>query len=199
MRGIIPVQAKNLHPAEIELIAIAMAGNEADDHTSAAATVLRELSGTRVEVARAREAAVKAWLSAMPLGEELERLRAELAAAKNRLAATAAEMPPLKGVEAEERKAEARVEEAEALRRAAKARRAAAAARLAEARARKREAAEQGRRRDAENERSDNTARRSRSGGTRLAARKLPSWLCAIGRSGGRSQATAMAAHGTNR
>lgn len=96
MRGIIPVQAKNLHPAEIELIAIAMAGNEADDHTSAAATVLRELSGTRVEVARAREAAVKAWLSAMPLGEELERLRAELAAAKNRLAATAAEMPPLK-------------------------------------------------------------------------------------------------------
>ncbi|CAD6223042.1 unnamed protein product [Miscanthus lutarioriparius] len=63
---------------------------------STTASVLKELSGTREEVERAREAAVQAWLASMPLGEELERLRANLAAAKNRLAATAAEIPLLK-------------------------------------------------------------------------------------------------------
>lgn len=56
----------------------------------------KALSGTREEVERAREAAVQAWLASMPLGEELERLRTELAAAKTRLAATAAEIPLLK-------------------------------------------------------------------------------------------------------
>lgn len=63
---------------------------------STTASVLKELSGTREEVERAREAAVQAWLVSMPLGEELERLRANLAAAKNRLASTAAEIPLLK-------------------------------------------------------------------------------------------------------
>lgn len=73
-----------------------MEGNEADEPLNATASVLKELSGTRDEVDRAREAAVQAWLASMPLGEELEMLRTELAAAKNRLAATTAEIPPLK-------------------------------------------------------------------------------------------------------
>ncbi|EER97552.1 hypothetical protein BDA96_02G396200 [Sorghum bicolor] len=63
---------------------------------STTTSVLKELSGTREEVERAREAAVQAWLASMPLSEELERLRAELVAAKTRLAATAAEIPLLK-------------------------------------------------------------------------------------------------------
>uniref|UniRef100_A0A0E0LNG3 Uncharacterized protein n=1 Tax=Oryza punctata TaxID=4537 RepID=A0A0E0LNG3_ORYPU len=213
MRGIIPVQAKNLHSAEIELIAIAMAGNEADEHTSATASVLRDLSGTREEVARAREAAVKAWLSSMPLGEELERLRAELAAAKNRLAATAAEIGTLKSaVESTNDAIVARKEEAGEKRAAAEELRRRVdrgrdelrrlRSEVAAAREEKKQHAvewrvlvrRQERRRDTENEHDDNTARRSRSGGSRLAVRKLPSWLCAIGRSGGLSRATAMAA-----
>ncbi|XP_066396512.1 uncharacterized protein [Miscanthus floridulus] len=75
-----------------------MEGNNesAEIAPSTTASVLKELSGTREEVERAREAAVQAWLASMPLGEELERLRANLAAAKNRLAAMAAEIPLLK-------------------------------------------------------------------------------------------------------
>jgi len=75
-----------------------MEGNDADEPLSTTASVLKELSGTRQEVERAREAAVQAWLASMPLAEELERLRAELAAAKSRLAATASEIPPLKSL-----------------------------------------------------------------------------------------------------
>ncbi|CAL5085658.1 unnamed protein product [Urochloa decumbens] len=76
-----------------------METNDADEPLiSTTASVLKELSGTREEVERAREAAVQAWLASMPLAEELERLRAELAAAKSRLAATAAEIPPLKSL-----------------------------------------------------------------------------------------------------
>ncbi|XBI99865.1 hypothetical protein VPH35_019873 [Triticum aestivum] len=54
-----------------------------------------EHSGTMDEVHRARDVAV---VAPMPLGDELEGLRAELAAAKSRLAATAAEIPPLKSL-----------------------------------------------------------------------------------------------------
>ena len=52
---------------------------------------VKELSWTRH-----REATVQVWLASMLLAEELERLRAELASAKSRLAAMASKIQPLK-------------------------------------------------------------------------------------------------------
>jgi len=60
----------------------AMEGNDADEPLSTTASVLKELSGTRQEVERAREAAVQAWLASMPLAEELRRLRVKIAASR---------------------------------------------------------------------------------------------------------------------
>uniref|UniRef100_A0ACD5UKC5 Uncharacterized protein n=1 Tax=Avena sativa TaxID=4498 RepID=A0ACD5UKC5_AVESA len=57
-----------------------------------------ELSGAMDEVHPARAAAVALASNKPPPGDEIDALRADLAAAKSRLAATAAEIPPLKSL-----------------------------------------------------------------------------------------------------